>query len=77
MTKPIEMTEKQFKQVLKHGQNLPKQEFAPQDFEAEYQTLCAMMGYQIMAQPAWKRTNHNTYELTIVFSVGRLPDRPA
>jgi len=42
-------------------------------FIKEYTELCEKHGMQIQVTPAWKSTNHGSFETVLQTSVGKLP----
>lgn len=44
-----------------------------QKFHEEYSALCKKYGMQVVVQPVFVGTNHNTYELTLQAQIGQLP----
>jgi len=45
------------------------------EFFKEYQALCEKHQFQIVVTPAWRATNHGSFELVQQSSVGKLPKR--
>ncbi len=54
--------------------NRTVQKSPEQTFADEYDKLCKQHGLQVVASPFWVVTNHGTFELTMQYSVARLPN---
>lgn len=46
------------------------------EFWGKYQILCDEYQAQILVTPAWRATNHGSYELVQQTSVGKMPKKP-
>jgi len=43
-----------------------------QSFINEYNEICNKYGLQLIVQPVWIPTNHNTYEMSFKLAVGKI-----
>lgn len=49
--------------------------YTAQDFHKEYEALCEKMGFQIVVNPTFVSTNHNSYEVALQVSIGATPKK--
>jgi uncharacterized protein (UPF0297 family) len=54
---------------------LPKEKqktYTAEEFAKGYEELCQKTGYNLMGNPAFVKTNHESYEMVLQFSVGKV-----
>lgn len=57
----------------KNNGELKVKKYTPEEFVNEFKSLCDKMGYQLVATPKWLQRDDNTFSMSIVWSIGRLP----